>query len=535
MNFDQEKKNLKSIIDKEVRTLYSDERKLNRFQVEEKLRFVTNSLWDTFQKVIEPIRKKIQGIESAMFVNRYKLDESLKKYCQSIVGLKRVENELEEIENDLDRHRKEMRRIEEHCNSEEAKGDLKRLPMWVFLLLMSIVGLAEIVVYFNVFLSQEVGLISQLDNDIDRIKYYAFAAVMAVGFTVMMIWLAHKLGMMLRQYVAVHKEMRMAYWTKFIVIATVVIVAIIATVQIRGKMHVILAEELKLQKMMETFGNDDKGDEWGETVEKGDEWDEAGGNGDKDDGWGETSVGPEKGESKVSPKGDVKVPTLKNLSEDQIDIITNKISKMKGDLAYLFIAINLFIVVAGIFLAYEVHTSSIKYEALEGIIARLEKRRKKLLKRKKKLAKKFSKTEKDEVMSIVKKYVESVNEFDEYSQVVKSHRIAIENIYIEMIYYLLGTMEEHNLLYDIDESYLENFTPDDLSKRFEKEWKLEKVDMEVPEVMHVNNIDEFIESFRCDKDMDTRINTVDTQEKEKNKIMDTVAKNIQPMEETENV
>jgi hypothetical protein len=345
-----------------------------------------------------------------------------------------------------------------------------------------------------------VGLISQLDSDIDRIKYYAFAGVMAIGFTVMMIWLAHKLGMMLRQYVSVHKEMRLAYWTKFIVISIVVIVAIVATVQIRGKMHIILAEELKLQKMIENFGTDismdDDVDSENMTMEKDASMDD---DVSMDD---EIAMGESHEESiSVTPKVQEEKPKLENLTVNQIDLITEKISKMKGDLAYLFIAINLFIVVAGVFLAYEVHTSSIKYEALEGIIARLEKRRKKLLKRKKKLKKKFSKTEKDEVMSIVKEYVESVNEFDEYSQVVKSHRIAIENIYIEMIYYLLGTMEEHNLLYDIDEMYLESFSPEDLSKRFEKEWKLEKVDMEVPEVMHVNNIDEFIESFRCEKDI----------------------------------
>jgi hypothetical protein len=533
MNFDKERENLKSVIDKEIRTLYTDERKLNRFQVEEKLRFVTNSLWDAFQGVIEPIRKKIQGLESAILVNRYKLDESLKKHCQSIVGMKRVENELDEIEEDLYRHRKDMRYIEEHCNSEEAKGDLKRLPMWVFLLLMTIVGLAEIVVYFNVFLSQEVGLISQLDSDIDRIKYYAFAGVMAVGFTVMMIWLAHKLGMMLRQYVSVHKEMRLAYWTKFIVISIIVIVAIIATVQIRGKMHVILAEELKLQKMIDNFGseismddNSDSGMAVDEDVSMGDDM-------SMDD-----EIKMEEPQEKNTPKeteDKKEKPNLENLTANQIDMITDKISKMKGDLAYLFIAINLFIVVAGVFLAYEVHTSSIKYEALEGIIARLEKRRKKLLKRKKKLAKKFSKTEKDEVMAIVKEYVESVNEFDEYSQVVKSHRIAIENIYIEMIYYLLGTMEEHNLLYDIDENYLEDFTPDDLSERFEKEWKLEKVDMEVPEVMHVNNIDEFIESFRCEKDMNAHNNIAHTFEKEEGEVVESVIENEKSVEEKKNV
>ena len=136
MNFDREKEDLKQKIDENVRKLYTDERKLNKFQLNEKLFFITNSLWDSFQSVLEPIRQKIQGLESEILVNRYKLDETLKIHCESKEEHTRVEKELEDIEENIDFHRSEMRKIEEQCSSPEAEGDLKRLPMWVFWFLM---------------------------------------------------------------------------------------------------------------------------------------------------------------------------------------------------------------------------------------------------------------------------------------------------------------------------------------------------------------------------------------------------------------
>jgi hypothetical protein len=144
-----------------------------------------------------------------------------------------------------------------------------------------------------------------------------------------------------------------------------------------------------------------------------------------------------------------------------------------------------------------VHTSSIKYEALEGMIARLKKRRKKFLETKNDYEKALSMNEKNELLQVLKRYVESVNTFDEHSQVVKSLRVSIENIYIEMVYYMLGTMEEHKLLTEIDIQYIEQFSPEYLSNRFKEEWKLENIDIESDEVMHINNIDTFIEQFQC--------------------------------------
>ena len=517
MNYHKEREELKQRIDEDIRTSYIDERKFNKFQVNEKLLFITNNLWDSFQNIISPVRKSIQALESDILVDRYNLDETIKKHCKSKEDLKRAEKDLIGVESNLDNHRKEMQKIEEHCNGEDAINDLKRLPFWVFAVLMSIVGLAEMVVYFYVFQSQEISSIGSLYTRWEIIIFhYGFPLMMALGFTVMMIWLAHKLGMMLRQYVSIHKKIQLAYWIKFVVILIVVIGAIFATVQIRKEMFEIMYIQDKIVKMQDggidistMMGNDNINDESNmDTSEMSMDMDNI------DDGFdmsmdSETSVN-KMAINKSNQKNVVDVNTKEQnaslpKSEEGLELL---VSKLKGNLAQLFIIINLFIVVAGIFLSYEVHTSSIKYEALEGMIARLEKRRKKLLVLKNDHEKALSNNEKNELLQVLKKYVESVNTFDEYSQVVKSLHVSIENIYIEMVYYILGVMEEHNLLTEIDIEYIEQFSPEYLSSRFKEEWKLENIDIESDEVMHIHNIDQFIEQFQCNPDKKKELKNV---------------------------
>ncbi len=525
MNYNKEKEELKQRIDEDIRTVYTDERKFNKFQVNEKLLFITNNLWDSFQNIISPVRKDIQALESDILVNRYNLDETLKKHCKSKEDFKRAEKDLIDVENNLDNHRKGMQKIEEHCNGEDAAGDLKRLPFWVFAVLMSIVGLAEMVVYFYVFQSQEISSPGSLNTSWEIIIFhYAFPLVMAFGFTVMMIWLAHKLGMMLRQYISIHKKIQLAYWIKFVVILIVVVGAIFATVQIRKDMFEIMYIQDKIVKMQDggmdisaMMGSDNVNDESSmdtSDMSMGMEDDSLEMTMDDTDGLdmstdSETSVNET--ETNVSHQKNV---VNVNMKEQNTSLPKTEeglaflVSQLKGNLAKLFIIINLFIVVAGIFLSYEVHTSSIKYEALEGMIARLEKRRKKLLDTKNDYEKALSKNEKNELLQVLKQYVESVNTFDEYSQVVKSLRISIENVYIEMVYYMLGTMEEHNLLTEIDIKYIEQFSPEYLAQRFKEEWKLENIDVESDEVMHIHNIDEFIEKFQCNSNKKEEVKDV---------------------------
>ncbi len=521
MNFDKEKAELKLSIDENARTLYTDERKLNKFQLNEKLFFITNSLWDSFQNVLIPIRQKIQGLESEILVNRYKLDETLKKHCESKEDFKRSARELFDVEENLDSHRKEMQKIEAHCNAEEAEGDLKRLPMWLFWLLMFFVGLAEVSVYYYVFLSQEIGLKTEITSSTEEYIYYGLAMIMAVGFTIMLIWLSHKLGMMLRQYISVHKKSIKSYWIKFGAIAFIVIAAIVSTVIMRAQMHNILYIEHQIEQLQKknlyspgmsmgdinsVYSNsmmdgDNKNDEsvMSEEVVMG------------DDEMTDDMMMSSEGDMEHKPNP---ITRAENMDKNTSEIVSESslreaINLKKGTMAYLFIIINIFIVVAGIFLSYEVHTSSIKYEALEGMITRLEKRRKTLSKKKRKLENELLKNEKGELLSVVTKFVDSVNRFDEYSQKVKSYKIYIENVYIEMVYYMFGTMIEHKLLVDIDEKFIEEYTPEYLSVRFNKEWKLEKIDVDVPEVIHANNIDEYLELFKC-QDKKDQIGGIDS-------------------------
>ena len=501
MNFEAEKKELKKRIDEDVRQLYTDERKLNKFQINEKLLFITNNLWDSFQSVISPMRKKIQELESEILVSRYNLDETLRKHCKSKEDFKRAEKELHEVEENIDKHRKEMQSIEEKYNKGNAEGDLKRLPFWVFIVLMSIVGIAEITIYFYVFQSQEIKDLTTIIDPIDRAMYYGFPLIMATGFTVMMIWLAHKLGMMLRQYASIHKNLQQAYWIKFIVIAVVVTAAIWATVEIRGKMHEIMYIQNKIVEMQENGGIDlsmggnpaksNNSDDVMEDDMSMDMSDEMSIDGK------EESLDDKKETLKKELAAQAMTESNGTLPKTQ-EGLEYLVTQLKGELAKLFILINLFVVIAGVFLAYEVHTSSVHYEALESMIDRLEKRRKELQKVKSEAEKALSKNEKDELMQVLNQYVKAVNTFDEYSQTVKTLKVAIQNVYIEMVYYMLGAMEEHNLLSEFDLEYMEQFSPEYLVNRFRQEWKLENIDVEADEVMHIHNIEDFIKEFQCD-------------------------------------
>ncbi len=501
MNFDSERESLKKRIDEDVRALYTDERKLNKFQVNEKLLFITNNLWDSFQSIIGPIRKTIQGLESDILLNRFNLDETLKKHCKSKEDFKRAEKDLLDVEENLDKHRKQMQKIEESSYTDGGETDLKRLPFWVFGTLMGVVGVAEVIVYFYVFQSQEIIGPEQVYTFWDRVKYDGFPFLMALGFTVMMIWLAHKLGMMLRQYSAINKNNKTGYIAKFIVIFVVVIAAILATVEIRGKMHEITYIQKQITQYQDNVGIGETMGNMDEVMNETDDSDMSMDMGmsntadmsmDMSDDSSNAVVKAKKEEMSDNTKLD-KNNSLPTTQEG----LERLVSQLKGNLASLFIFINLFIVVAGIFLSYEVHTSSIKYEALESMIGRLIKRKKELMKEKNKSENKLDENEKKELLSVLETYVQSVNTYDENSQVVKSLRTSIENIYVEMVYYMLGVMSEHNLLTELDFEYIEQFSPEYLVQRFKDEWKLEDIDVDSEEIMHVGNIDEFIEKFQC--------------------------------------
>ncbi len=474
MNFDKETEELKKAIDEDARKTYADERKLNDFQLNEKLMFVTNTLWNTFHDVIDPIRKNIQKLESGILINRYKLEDVLQQHCTEKMAIESVNSELKNVEDNLDHHHSDMREIEHTCNGIDSEGDLRRLPSWVFFVLMGIVGLAEVIVYYNVFLSQEFGGLGG-NTPLDRIRRIAFALIMAGGFTIMIIWLSHKLGMLLRQYTSVHQNVKYGYKIKAGVISLVVIAAIISTVVIRSHVHEIDSMETKYEKLDNSYGDSIENDE-GEEEEVEDSF------------FGEATSTKD-----ISKTQTQAISSKKN----DLDKLADKITELKSKLAKYFIVINLMIVIAGIFLSYEIHTSSVKYEALESMIARLERRREKLQKKKNKIEKDLMKKEKSNVVNILTQYVESVNTFDGYSQEVKTLKRHIENVYIQMVYYMLGSMKEYNLLSEFDDNYLKQYSPDFLAERFNNEWKLDKIYMEVNEVMHINNIDEFIETFKC--------------------------------------
>jgi len=487
MDFKAKKESLEKDISKEVRTLFVEEKKVNRFSLERQLMKITTSLYKEFHSHVDPIRIKIQAVESKVMTSRFRLHEFARGICSAKKNVERHNKEIKEMDDNLTQHTSTLRKIENELNDVEFRGDLRRLPMWVFIVLMTVAGFAEIMVYYNVFLSQEIGLKVDRTDSTELMIYLGSAFVMALGFTVMLIWLAHKMGMMLRQVGSVHPSEKFAYWIKFIVIAATVIGAIVSTVVIRGQMHTIMAKDAKIQKILdkeessliESMLVDDSEESDDENDDLLDEDDSDDGFSD-DDGFGED----DETESSVS-------------TEEKLRM---EINQEKGETAYLFIVINIFIVVAGTFLAYATHTSSIQYEAIESMVLRIKKRRKKSLKELKKLEALLYKKEIDFLVPIIEEYVVNVNDYDELSQEMKSTMRNVENICLELALFMLGEMERNAMLDDIKIDDKEEFTKEYLQAVFDKDWNINSIHLSADEVIHINNIEQFIKSINCDEE-----------------------------------
>lgn len=325
-------------------------------------------LWTRVVNSSHSIYKKIQILEADYIEVKSELDNKI-EYELSNYEKKRiaVKEEIEVVDKELVAYNNQRKEIEKeyHKIGEEKtqKGSLNRLSGFWFLFIMGIAAIAELFMYKNVFLSQEIGLMADKAAQ-DKYTVELMALGMASGFTVMIIWLAHKLGELLRHFDSATKSEVKSYIIKFVFISIVVISAIVATVIIRGDMHKILAQDNKVEQLQNEI--EDSGNSFAKS--SSDE-DNGFGSDEDDEGFGSDDEDTDDKEAVSSPV---------ELKYTQIEELRDQINDEKGKASLLFVIINIFIVVGGVFLSYETHTSSKIYETIERHLKQLEKLKKSL-------------------------------------------------------------------------------------------------------------------------------------------------------------
>lgn len=331
-------------------------------EIRTNLLYAITLLWTKVVNASHTLYKKIQILEADYIDVRSQLDNKIEYELQNLEDKRHeIQREIKEVDKEIaeyDQQRKEIER-EYHKLGEEktVKGSLNRLNGIWFLIIMSIAGAAELFMYKNVFLSQEIGLMADKPEQ-EKYMVELMALGMASGFTVMIIWLAHKLGELLRHYESAIKSEKIGYWVKMSIISLAVFGAIYATVTIRADMHTILAKDEKVTKIKAAIEQDNEQALFSDDASEDEDEDKGFG----DDESEESNAALNKYDSK----------------QQQIEELTNEVNQDKGKTAWLFSIINIFIVIGGVFLSYETHTSSPIYETIEKHLAKLEKIKKSL-------------------------------------------------------------------------------------------------------------------------------------------------------------
>ena len=399
---DEQTDDILSAIDQEYRFKEVNDLKYPDREIKTNILYAATTFWTYVINASNALYKKIQILEADYSMVKSKLDNKLHyelvDYEHKQIDL---EDEIETVNEELKEYNSERKKIEKEYfaaqGTKKVKGSLNRIPGWVFLIVMIIAGLAELFMYKNVFMSQEIGFIADMSEE-TKYRYELMALGMATGFTAMLIWLAHKMGEILRHLDSAHEGEKRSYVIKLVFIALVTISAIMATVKIRGDMHHILAIDQQIDQIQETredsqnslFSDDEEGLDSGEGAESdadgfgsdgGDEDDTGGFGSDSDDNEGFGSEGgfdeaQSSDDSTAEKSATASGATLTSQSHEQT--LRDQEIEAKGNTAFLFVIINVFIVVGGVFLSYETHTSSKIYETIEKKIKALEKQKKRL-------------------------------------------------------------------------------------------------------------------------------------------------------------
>ncbi len=353
--------------------------------------FTTNILY-TLQQLYESVvnasnkvYKKIQFLEAHYSSLKSELDNKLYYELHNLEEKKEeIERNISDIETEIEHYTQDKEQIEKEFSklkNKEVVGDLHKQPDWVFWVIMILAGSAEFFIYQNVFLSQELGLEADQPENM-QLMYKIMSGVMSVGFIIMIIWMAHALGKFIRYFSTASKKERSYYIVKMVLISLVSASAIWATVDIRGQMHEIMAINTKVQNLKEhkeenefsmLMGDEEKKDTGG--LLNNDDEDDDGGLGDDEDEEGADAL-----EDDDEEAGGKALPVKKEDINTQIDKLEHQAVVAKDATAPVFMFINIFIFIGGVFLSYFVHTSSPVYDMILSELKKLQKKKKALQK-----------------------------------------------------------------------------------------------------------------------------------------------------------
>jgi len=484
-----------------------------------------------FYELIGVDYRDLQTKETEITLAKSNLDNRARDLCiakeekkgEQQFLIRRIENlkkRKSELLNKINEDTEKKNDLEELYLKPDTEGDLKQMPMWIFVAIMTVVGLAEMLIYQSVFLSQEIGILAEMEED--KVAHLEnMALIMGTGFIVMITWLAHEAGKRIRHIEGTAHKNRLGQWIKVGLIMLLVIAAIFSTVKMRSDMHKSSELNAKLTTIIDAEEDADDEDYYSEDSESDEDADDEDSDDDEDEDEDEDS------DDELAGDEGSTTPTLtekEQLEKELIDI--------KSDGAWYFMAINFFIFMGGVMLAYHTHTSSVRYEQLIALIAKQRKELEELEKKKfgmldhlkndeksvtdilKPWWKKIFSPKKDEsarennkleiveakFMNALTAYITLVNEYDAQREEIHSKADATVSSYINAVRSYIDALTDYAEV-EFDAAL---YSDDELERIINVRTKLAKYlelrqDNE-QELLHINSIDDVISKIDCHND-----------------------------------
>ncbi len=450
--------------DQEYRYKEINELKPTRGEFKTNMLYAIEKLYEEVINATNRVYKKIQTLESNYSSIKSELDNKLYYELHNLEEKREeIESEIDKTDTEIEHFGRQKEEIEKEFNkvvNKEVVGDLQKHAKWVFWIIMLPAGMAEFFIYQNVFMSQEIGLQADVQEN-RQYLYELMSGVMSVGFIIMIIWMAHALGKFIRYFSTATKKERPYYIVKMLLIVLISGGAIWATVDIRGEMHEVMAINQKVKDLR----NAQEGKEMEKLFQ--DETQES-----DDEGFGEDDMLEED-----SLSADADTPQVSSDAQ-KIDTLENRAIEVKSATAPVFMLINFFIFLGGVFLSYFVHTSSPMYDMIVEEIEKLHRRKQQLQKDLLKIDKQIMLFKKYEIDFLFKKLLKEASLYDLH--------VRVYNTYLEIFYmkvelienYLKNSFERFGIVVD-DTDY--------------KEFLQEHITVDNrTELHHVNRIDEYM-------------------------------------------
>ena len=484
-----------------------------------------------FYELIGTDYRALQQKESDIALAKSELNHRTKEFCIAkeekkaeqaflVSRIEDVKQRKSALKAKILQDEKTKQELEEYYQKPETEGDLTHYPMWFFIAVMSIVGFAELFIYKSVFLSQEIGIYSEME-DSEKMFVQVMAVVMGLGFIVMITWIAHEIGKRIRFIEGTGNGNRSKQWRMVIILLLIASFAIFSTVKMRSDMHKSSELDAKITKIIDAEDDDDEmfldDDEDMDDDEDSDMDDE-----DSDEGMDE--------------EDEESAPKLTELEKLESQIIA-----IKANGSWYFLAINFFIFIGGVMLAYHTHTSSVRYETLIAFIAKQRKELEELEQKKLKMLSHlkndelantyvslpwykqlFSKKEESsegireqskvdacekDFTAALKVYLELVNDYDSQREEIHSKADATVSAYINGVRSYIDALTSY-VDAEFDEAL---YTDEELERIINERTKLEKYHNlrqdNAAEILSIENIDTFIAEHTCsNKELDSYFN-----------------------------